>query len=117
MSETRVAHRRGKTIYHDLAKRLQQMVADEHKNNLTGVERFTVTSVSPLRIEHLGSPLTLEDGDPDFTVGAWVRQYALNYGIQTGDQIWCMREGQDWHAVDITDPGGQHLWDWGSPGD
>ena len=107
----------GVDVYHQLALRLQRMVRDEHRNNLSGVERFTVVSVTPLRIEHLGHDLTLEDGDPDFTVGAWVRQYMLNYALVAGDQVWCLREGQMWHAVDVTDPGGQHLWDWGTPGD
>lgn len=117
MSETHVKHRAGSDVYHDLALRLQQMARDEQANNGTGVERFTVTSVSPLRIEHLGTDLILEDGDPDFTVGAWIRQFMLNYTLTPGDQVWCAREGQEWHAFDVTDPGGQHLWDWGSPGD
>lgn len=107
----------GPDVFARLALKLREMIRHEQVNNGTGVERFQVTSVSPLRIEHQGGDLVLEDGDPDFTVGSWVRQYMLNYALTAGDQVWCLREGQEWHVVDITDPGGQHLWDWGTPGD
>lgn len=103
-------HLRGHDIYDQLAKRLRRTVHEEHVNNLTGTERFTVVSVTPLRIEHMASDLVLEDGDPDLSVGAWVRQYGLNNGLQIGDQVWCLRQGQDWHLIDVVDPGSQRAW-------
>lgn len=117
MTGSDVRQRTNVDVYHELALRLQRLVHDEHRNHLDGVERFTVASVDPLKLEHMGTNLMLEDGDPDFTVGAWVRQYMLNYTLAHGDQMWVLREGAEWHAVDIVDPGGQHLWDWGTPGD
>lgn len=83
------------------------MARVEHRNSGSGAERFVVKSVAPLIIEHLASDLVLEDGDPDFTVGGWVRQYMVNYSLAVGDVMWCLRRGQQWHVVDVEDPGGQ----------
>lgn len=107
----------GHDVYGQLAKRLQRMARDEHKNHGSGAERFTVRNVTPLRIEHMGSDLVLEDGDPDFTIGAHVRQYMLNYTLVPGDQMWCLREGQDWHALDVIDPGNQRAWEFADTAD
>lgn len=106
MSEART--KVGSPVYMRLAQRLRTMVAEEHANGLSGAERFTVVHVTPtLVIEHLRSDLVLEDGDPDFTVGAWLRQYMLQYTLVVGDSIWCVREGLEWTAIDVVDPGSQ----------
>lgn len=89
-------------IFDQLAVKLREMVQAEHVNSLSGVERFRVVRVAPLMVEHVDGDLVLEDGDPDFTVGSWVRQRIANYGITVGDQVWCARESQEWHAFDVT---------------
>lgn len=90
-----------------LAVRMRQMVRVEHLNAGSGAERFKVTSTGPLRFESLSGTLTLEDGDPDVTIGWAVRQYDLNYGLTIGDEVWALRESGEWHISDVTDPGGQ----------
>lgn len=91
-------------IYDQLASRLREMVAEEHVNSLSGVERFTVQRATPLLLEHTDGDLVLEEGDPDFTIGVTVRAYLTSHGVVVGDQVWCLRENQEWHLVDITDP-------------
>lgn len=92
----------GADVFARLALKLREIVRHEQVNGGTGVERFQVTAVSPLRLEHTGGDLVLEDGDPDLTVDAWVRQYHANYGIVAGDQAWCLREGQEWHWIGVS---------------
>lgn len=101
---------RSASVFQDLAQRLREVVRDEHRNGLSGAERFTVTSTVPLIIEQLAGDVILEDGDPDVTIGGWMRQYIANYGLRLGDQVWCLREGMEWHVVDVADPGGQTPW-------
>lgn len=110
VSKTRTQTPQPPDVFAQLALRLKQLVHDEHINNLSGVERFTVRSVSPLIVEHMDGNLVLEDGDPDFTVGAWFRQFMLNYTLVVGDQAWCLREGQEWHLIDVSDPSSQEPW-------
>lgn len=98
--------RRGAAVFQELAQRIRRTVHDEHANGLSGAERFVVKSVSPLILEALSSDLVLEDGDSDFTVAAWLRQYIIDYTLHEGDQVWCVREGLEWTAIDVTDPGG-----------
>lgn len=108
MRESPQAPRRS-DVFQELALRLRKMVRDEHANGLSGAERFVVRNADPLTLEQLSSDLVLEDGDADFTVGAWLRQYALQYGLSAGQQVWCVREGQEWTAIEVTDPGGQAM--------
>lgn len=98
---------RAANVFDQLALRLRQVVRDEHANTGSAVEKFTVISVTPLILDELNGNLILEDGDPDFTVGSWLRQYMLNYSLVVGDVVQVARNGSTWHALDVVDPGGQ----------
>lgn len=105
VSSARLPHPKGSDVFQSLALRLHRLVTDEQSNNGTGTERFSVVSTSPLRIEHLGMALTLEEGDPDFTIGHNARQYIVQYGLTAGDMVWCLRERDVWHLIDVVEPG------------
>lgn len=97
---------RGPAIFDQVALRLRGMVREVHANELSGVQRFTVLSVSPFRVGEVPGELVLEDGDPDFTIGETLRAQ-LNAGVvSVGDLVVVAREGQEWHALD-TVGGGQ----------
>lgn len=78
------------------------MVREVHANELSGVERFKVTAVRPsLVIGQVQGELSLEDGDPDFTVGETLRARLVATTVHVGDLVWCAREDGEWHAFDV----------------
>jgi hypothetical protein len=88
-------------VFDDLALALQQMVRDVHANDLSGVERFTVTTVTPFVIGQVGGELSLEDGDPDFTIGETLRARIAAAQVTAGDLVWVGRHDGDFHAFDV----------------
>lgn len=117
MSDQPVSKLSTSSTFDRLTLRLREMIQQEHANSCSGAEQFSVVSTNPLTVEQMASSLRLTDGDPDFTVGAWLRQYILAYPLQVGQAVWCLREATTWHLVDLVDPGGQVIWDTGRPGD
>jgi hypothetical protein len=88
-------------VFDELALKLRQMARDEQANG-AGVERFLVTQISPLTVTQLSGDLTLEDGDPDFTIGETIRDRITADQVDVGDLIWVARaENQDFHAFDV----------------
>lgn len=88
-------------IFDELASRLRRMVREVHTNDLSGVTRFKVLTVDPFVIGELQGELTLEDGDPDFTMGEALRARAAAAQVAVGDLVWVARENQEWHAFDV----------------
>jgi hypothetical protein len=88
-------------VFDDLALAFQQMVRDVHANELSGVERFTVATVNPFVLSEVGGELTLEDGDPDFTIGETLRTRIGAGQVAAGDLVWAGRHDGDWHAFDV----------------
>lgn len=88
-------------VFDQLALRLHQMVRDVHHNELSGVERFTVVSVSPFVVDEVAGELSLEDGDPDFTIGETLRMRITAGQVASGDLIWVGRNDGEWHAFDV----------------
>jgi hypothetical protein len=84
----------------ELAQRLKRMAREEAANSGTSVDRFRVIQEAPLVIEEIEGDLTLEEGDPDFTVGDALRQHIATYGIEKDDQILVAHAGKEWHAFD-----------------
>lgn len=89
----------GGNVYDQIALKLREIVHGVHLNEGSGAERFQVTQTSPLVIEALHSDLQLEVGDPDFTIGQAVTT-KLD-ALEVGDMVWCLREDNEWHAVDV----------------
>lgn len=88
-------------VFDELASRLRRMVREVHTNELSGVTRFKVLTVNPLVVAELQGELTLEDGDPDFTIGEALRARAAAAQVSVGDLVWVAREDQEWHAFDV----------------
>jgi DNA helicase TIP49 (TBP-interacting protein) len=88
-------------VFDQLAGRLRQMVRDVHHNELSGVDRFTVLTVSPFVVAEVHGDLTLEDGDPDFSIGETLRTRITASQVNAGDLIWVGRNGGAWHAFDV----------------
>lgn len=75
---------------------------DDLREQIGGaVLRFGVVQGEPLVLEELTGDETLTEGDPDFSVGGWVRQHRRAYGLETGDVILVVREEDGWHALDV----------------
>lgn len=99
-------------VFDRLATRLREMARAEAEA-ASGVERWTVRQASPLVIEQLDGELVLEEGDPDFTVGDWLRQLRTAYGIEVGSQVWVGRASSapddvEWHALDVVSDAAIH---------
>jgi hypothetical protein len=95
------ARSRGANVFDELALAVQQLVRDVHANELSGVERFTVTTVTPFVIGEVGGELSLEDGDSDFTIGETLRARIAAAQVHVGDLVWVGRHDQEWHAFDV----------------
>jgi hypothetical protein len=80
--------------------RLKRMARDEAANVGTDMERWRVLQPTPLVIEQVEGDLTLEDGDPDFTIGDTLRQHVASYGLSKDDQVLVAHSGDEWHAFD-----------------
>jgi hypothetical protein len=92
---------RSGNVFDDLAQAIQQTVRDVHANDLSGLERFTVATVSPFTIGQVQGELMLEDGDPDFTVGETLRARLAAAQVNVGDLVWVGRHDGDFHAFDV----------------
>jgi hypothetical protein len=91
---------RSPTVVTELARRIRHVARHEAQNAGTAVERWSVKQAKPLIIEEIEGDLTLEEGDPDFTVGDALRQHIASYGLSPGDQVLVAHAGQEWHAFD-----------------
>lgn len=99
-------------VFDRLATRLREM-AREEADNASGVERWLVKHADPLMIEQLDGDLVLEEGDPDFTVGEWLRQLRVAYGLPVGSLVWVARasgaeDDLEWHALDVVSDAAVH---------
>lgn len=88
-------------VLDELAMRLKRMAREELASTGTSVTRWRVSQATPLVIEEVEGDLTLEDGDPDFTVGDWLRQFIAQYGLAKDDQVIVAYTGGEWHAFDV----------------
>jgi hypothetical protein len=100
---TNVSDRDGHTgnVFDRLALRIRQTVRDVHSNELSGVERFSISLVNPFTIAQLDGDLVLVDGDPDFTIGETLRARLTSGLVQVNDLVWCSRQDQEFHAFDV----------------
>jgi hypothetical protein len=83
-----------------VVSQLAKRIAGRGSTPEHAVERWQVSSTSPLLIEEIEGDLVLEDGDPDFTIGVALRQHIATYGIAVGDMMLVVRSGNEWHAFD-----------------
>jgi hypothetical protein len=88
-------------VFDQLAMRLRALVREVHANELSGVDRFTVMTISPFVIGEVQGELTLEDGDPDFTLGETLRARVTAGQVAVGDLVWVGRNDGEWHAFDV----------------
>jgi hypothetical protein len=95
------ARTRGTDVFDRLALALQQMVRDVHHNDLSGLERYTVVALNPFAIAEVGGELSLEDGDPDFSMGETLRTRVGAGQVSAGDLVWVGRHSGEWHAFDV----------------
>lgn len=91
---------RGPNVITELAQRVRSVARHEAQNNGSAIERWRVRQAKPLLIEEIEGDLTLEDGDPDFTVGDSLRQLIATYGLEEDDQVLVVHAGKEWHAFD-----------------
>lgn len=89
------------SVFDQLAERIRQTVRDVHANELSGVERFAVQIVNPFTVAQVQGELSLEDGDPDFTVGEALRVRLAAAQVAIGDLVWVARSDGEWHAFDV----------------
>lgn len=92
-------HRASATVLPELAKGVHE-IANRAAARAASVERFKVTGTSPLMIEEIEGDLVLEEGDPDFTIGAALSQHIATYGIEVDDVVMVSRAGGEYHALD-----------------
>lgn len=87
-------------MFAELGRRLREVAREEHANSGSGLERFTVTHVAPLRLAQLHGELVLEEGDPDFSIG----KALVAAGPVAGDIVWVARSSgalPEFHALDV----------------
>jgi hypothetical protein len=88
-------------VFDRLALRIRQTSVDTQKNAGTGLMRFKVALTSPLTITELDGDLSLEDGDPDFTVGETLRARVVAGSVEINDLVWVAYQDQEFHAFDV----------------
>lgn len=91
---------RGPHVLAELAQRFHSVARQEAHNSGSSIERWRVRQAKPLLIEEIEGDLTLEDGDPDFTIGDSLRQLIATYGLEEDDQVLVVHAGKEWHAFD-----------------
>jgi hypothetical protein len=96
----------GRTPYELLGAKLIGLARDEAEAVAGAIERWTVLHTNPLVIEQIDGDVILEEGDPDFTVGDWLRQHREIYGLVNGSLVWVAavpepEGGVEWHAFDV----------------
>lgn len=81
-----------------LARKIRDQASHAARRHAT-TYRGEVSSATPLTIELLHAPITLDEEDFDLT--QWVRRYDVEYGIDEGDDVLLMKHGHDWIVTDI----------------
>lgn len=87
--------------YKRLAAKLREIARSEAKAHTPSIERFKVVRREPLALHQVHGDVVLEDGDDDFEVEHWVRQYDAMFGIDTGDTVFVQSDGDTYLAIGV----------------